>query len=362
MNLKAVVLALLLMSSFAHGQSPVAPPGQVFLTMQETGFAFLRPKAWKLEKTKYETKLYIPVSGTHGPAVVHLFAEDYRLPMEDWQQDQVEIGRQVKATVDRQWQDEILGVPLLLTKITIPSGGSSHTRLTGLIYSATMSKFLFRLECNSDDFSEANQAWQTVLQTLRTTDGSKPQPDDPNRPLTKQELAGKPSAPLPVTQVGPVAPAVKPVLGPVTVSAKAGGKAVTIHLPAGWTVQPQSDGTWIFASSDGNVKLKGALFSELDSPPLRTSFFKQTAKSLDQFTEANDREEHDDVLNRAGAQIDTVWRVGKAGKAPLASLDGAVQKDDLYLLLQAIFPGGVTPANRKVANGLLEGTSLSVGQ
>lgn len=360
MNLKLSVAAILLCAcvALAVGQTQI-PPDKAFFPIPGTGFGFLRPKAWKTGHTRYEERLYLPTAKSHGTAVAHFIAIDFRDTIANWQAAQVDVAKQRKATIERQWQEEVLGVPLLLTKMTYDADGAGHVVLSGLLFTATPNKMFFRIECLADDFDEVDADWRTAFETLRTTDGSTPQPDDPNRPLTKTEVEEKPVVPPPVTQIGAEGRKPKIVEGSIKVPGKAGGMNALIRLPKGWEALVQKDGSWLLHGSDPKVVLRMTLASTLDSDPPRQALFKSATASLNSFKLAPDRTEFDDKSNRAGAVYSTIWRSGIANAGgSLTSCDSIVISGQFYVIVSGIFSGGLPTSAKKAVDEMLSETTI----
>ncbi len=341
--------------------APTTPPDKVYFTAQGTGFAFLRPKVWKMEKTKREQSLFIPTTKGHPDAVMHFFPIAYRLPSADFQQTQVVAAPDLKRSIERQWQEDIIGIPLLLTKTTgLNKQGKPDVALTGLLYSATVNKMLFRLTCNAEDFDVADAAWREAFQSLRTTDGLPVGAEDPNHKPTKAELEAKPAAPLPVTMLGSGPKHVKYTKGPVSVSAKSGGKNAVIRLPAGWVAKSQSDGSWLLTAPGETIPVNMTLASTLDSDPPKSAMFKMGAASLDGFTSETDLSENDDLTNRAGGVVTSMWRTGKTAKGVRTTCDATIVSGDLYLLLHFSSDLASVDAQRGAVTNLLMGTTIDV--
>ena len=345
----ALTLVLAGHSGLAQG-----PTDKDYFTVLGTGFAFVRPASWKVQNLKREQRVTIPTPAAHGPAIMHFYTVDWRYSTSDWQDTQVQVASELKRSVDRRWEEEILGIPLVLTKTSgVDAKGVPDVVLTGMFYSASKNKMLFRLTCPAEDFDVANKAWHDAFQTLRTTDGSKPSADDPSKKLTPDELAPKPSGPLPVTQLGGAGQMKKPVKGAVIVPGKAGGKNALIHLPSGWSAVAQKDGGWLVTGKTLTGQLTMSLASTLDSDPVSTALLKLSGASLSDFTQVKDRTDIDDQPNKAGGHVSAVFRSGTTAHGQLTSFEAAVTTGDLYVLFHWSSVGPLTGADRKALNELL---------
>lgn len=325
-----------------------------YFTVLQTGFSFVIPKTWKAQNLKREQRITIPTAGNHGPAVMHFYTVDFRYKTSDWQDTQIAVATEFKRTVDRQWQEEVLGIPLVLTKTSgLDSKGVPDVVLTGLLYSATKNKLLFRLTCPAEDFDSANTAWREAFQTLRTVDGSTAQPDDPNRKLSPDQLEAKPNGVLPVTSVGTTTHVDKVRKGSVVVRGTAGGKGALIHLGQKWAADPQKDGTWLVSSHELVGKVVMTLASNLDSDPVATALLKASGQALERFVAVKDRTDVADERNAAGATVNAVTRVGTSAKGPLTSFDAAVSSGDLYVMFHWESGAALTAGQRKALSDLI---------
>ena len=359
LHVGAFALLLALVNPGKAAQATQAPTDKDFFTVTGTGFAFVRPRTWKVQTTKREQRLTIPTAAKHGPAIMHFYTVDFRYKTSDWQDTQIPVATEFKRSIDRQWQEEVLGIPLLLTKTSgVDAHGVPDVVLTGLLYSASKNKMLFRLTCSADDFEEANAAWRAAFQTLRTTDGSLAQADDPSKKLSKDQLEAKPSGPLPVTLLGPDGKLSKPVKGSVVVPGKAGGKNALIHLPAGWSAAIQKDGTWLVTGRDLEGPLTMSLASTLDSDPVDSALLKLSGVSLNDFASVKDRTDIDAKRNKAGGTISAVFRTGASAKGQLTSFEAAVNMGDLYVLFRWEAPAPLTPTLRHTFDDLLSETTI----
>ncbi|MHB8635016.1 MAG: hypothetical protein ACYC96_00925 [Fimbriimonadaceae bacterium] len=335
--------------------------GKDYFTVRGTGFAFVLPPSWKVKTTKLEQMLTIPTAAKHGPAVMHFYTVDYRYKTSDWQDTQIAVAGEFKRSIDRQWQEEILGIPLALTKTSgVDAHGVPDVVLTGLLYSATKNKMLFRLTCSAEDFDVANAAWREAFQTLRTTDGSTPEPDDPTKRLSKTELEAKPPAPLPVTILGSGSKSPKLIKGSVVVAGTAGGKHALIRLPLGWSASVQKDGSWLVSAHELSGPMTMSLASTLDSDPASTALLKLSANSLNQFVSVKDRTDIQDKLNKAGGLVNAVYRQGVGVAGPITSFEAAVDTGDLYVLFHWQSAGPLTPIERHALDVLLSEATIDV--
>ncbi|MBV6457542.1 MAG: hypothetical protein HONBIEJF_00655 [Fimbriimonadaceae bacterium] len=303
-------------------------------SVPDLGMSFAYPKHWgmvwnkKLEMTTFT----IPVGDSGATAKAEVFASATRDSIEVWQEVQVRVNGAMQREIERQWQEEVLGVPMLYTKLRYVVGSEPTTTLIGLLYASSPRKFHFRLTAPSSAFDQAEADWRNVLVTLRTASGALPSPEDPTQapkidPFKKPEKV-VPPPPTVVLKPKPEAP-LGTQRGEISLSAKAGATEVKVWIPKGW-VANWSDGVWKLTRPDfsGAVVLEPA--SMLDSVKPESALSKASAKRLDMFTVVELREEPKPRANGAGAILAWVERRGKSGEGFLATLDAVGRAGDYY--------------------------------
>ncbi|MCW5938770.1 MAG: hypothetical protein KIS64_03855 [Fimbriimonadaceae bacterium] len=204
-------------------------PATVQYTERALGLTFQYPREWKLTKARLFDEFEIPLEGGQK-ATVQLFRAAYRDSQETWQQVQAEVNRTLQRTVVRQWTEEILGAPLLLTKVAYKDQGRDMVSVTGLLYVATVEKLQFRLTSGAEQSDTAEQNWRRALMTLRTVSGELPPAEGPGQKAVVIE------PPKRTTTLKPVDPSKKPVRGQVLVPWKAEGRSFNALLPLGWSL------------------------------------------------------------------------------------------------------------------------------
>src|SRR5258708_30520995 len=97
------------------------------------GLMFSYPKNWALlTNKKGETAGVMPIEGSTQAAHIEIYAIAYDKEKSVWQVGQDTINKTMKHDVVRQWEEEILGVPLLLTKMAYNNKTGSNVLLPGL--------------------------------------------------------------------------------------------------------------------------------------------------------------------------------------------------------------------------------------
>lgn len=291
-------------------------------TSKEHGLQFKVPKAWKLTQTRGRTAFTFPVEG--GEAVVELYATFYRRDAESWQKLQVTIAEQLKRKVDRQWQEELLSVPLLMTQ----TSSDADVRLTGLLYSAQAGKFHFRLDAPTRGYESALDKWRVVLQSLRSTSGKLPTAESPDKPLPAVEPIQAPSTTHILTEDDGKAKLAKEKL-----TLKIANRDATLRFPSEWTLQ-ESEGKYILKHPKlpGQASLEFA--SNIDSPPAGTAILSAANVELKEFKSVAKRENLGPETNKAKTIIFTVVRVGESEKGSLQSWISVGEFKEFYWMLR----------------------------
>ncbi|MEJ5170149.1 MAG: hypothetical protein WHU10_04100 [Fimbriimonadales bacterium] len=326
------------------------------ITPQGLGLQMDVPQSWKAVQRKGSLQLLLPP--TLGGGRIELFTANFKKEPETWQAIESAMAAQLKRELVRQWQEELLGVPLLLTQTRWAAGDSSLAGLSGLLYAWTPRKLLFRLQTKEDAFAEALTAWRGVLATLRTLDGRLPAVEDPAKPWDPAELQ-KPAAPVPRTRLEAPRSGQKAVeLAPIAVPAVAGGRPAELRIPAGWTAQKTGDFEYALEHPDLPFPIRVEVFSTLDSPAPERTLLRASSDSLRRFTTVEKRVEGNPEANRAGASVRQVWRYGRGESGPVWTLEAVGSKERLYWLASAHGDGTLPAPLQKLLSSLLQSMSL----
>lgn len=331
-----------------HSDAPVVGsvrPGSLY-EVKNTGLEFKVPAGWKSTITKNETKFDFTLPKSGAAAEIHFFAIDFRAPADRWFDAQKDLATQMDQEILDQHQEVILGVPLLLSK----ARKKQSAILTGLVSAESHAKVLFRISAPTAAFDEADEAWRTAFQSLRTVSGEDPKPDDPNHLLIakKAEFAVKPPV---VTAIG-VSTKVEVYKGSVVLRAKAALRDVVVRLPKGWSYKNAGD-DFSLEAPDHKAGVSLHVASSLDSDSALGALLRISAKSLDQFASVSARNEADGVKTKSGCQMNYVWRDGKTSSGLLTTLESTVANGDFYAVITAKFIGGLKVADRKEISDLL---------
>ena len=318
----------------------------------DTHFVVTDPKTWRPAKSDNTTRFLMPLPGTDERGEVEIFAVIFNQDQDTWQTIQRDINDKMNRQVLRQWSEEVLGVPLLMTKIESKDKGLDTVTESGLMYSATPRKFIFRVSASPENFEKADYEFRQVLLTLRTTDGKLPSAEDPNRKITPADLT--PGAYKHVIWTAP--PAVTPQFakGDTLAEPTSGGKIVNLQGPAGWKATKNTDGSYALMNPDlpGSVKLTVA--NDLDSDDAGRALIRSSGATLSLFKTVAKREEQG-ADNRGQAITRWIFRRGIGNDSkPLFGFDaGGVNGDDYWILSWTSTTPASVGKDRKILEGLV---------
>lgn len=349
----SVVLLALASSSFAQNSD------QSVLEMADLGLAMNHPKAWQVSTVKKsnDVRVLIPIEGSSQKALLELFNIPFNSEKEIWQLSQKGINDRMKRDIMRQWEEEFLGVPMLMTKASYSDKEGPHILLTGLIYSRTPKKLMFRLTAAPDDYDKAEFVWRETMNTIRT--GRAWLPEDPS-------LKPDPKAPKTTQLPPPVIKAPKSLDGeikvtkpPIAISTTVAGRKIELRIPGEWSGKVQEDGTILLSHTDLTSTIQVTLASSLDSDPWQRALMAASSKTLADFQKVTKRDETTPAKNRAGANVSSVWRTGIDAKGDLFSCDAAVVNGDFYVVIAfRSTNASKIGAERKLVESLLNLTTV----
>jgi hypothetical protein len=305
-------------------------------TSPELGLSFTYPADWTVQENKRlgETRLTMGQAGSSLASYVLIYASATRDSIEQWQLIQETVAKQLRLTMEKQWQEELLGVPLLLSRTRMVQGAEPTTMLTGLLYTRTARKFHFRLVAPSQSFDEAERKWREVLLTLQTTSGELPKVEDPSVAKPEDPTKRPPvEKPKPITRLTPEKTVVKVRRAEKSLSVAAAGRPAVLYYPENWEISVS--GNRLQATSGG---LRGTLqvevFSTLDSPQPEKALLRASGESLASFRSVTSRQDQA-LANHAGARCLYVLRTGvsqSGGK--IVTLEATGASGDLYWLIR----------------------------
>ncbi len=298
----------------------------------DTGFQLQIPRAWKGTKTRDSQRYTFTITGTERTATFEIYGVTFSNDIPTWQAVQTNAAKQLKRGVVRQWQEEILTVPMLMTRTSWEEkNGIGHTADSGLIYAATRRKFLWRLTAQSADFDAASTQARAVLQSIRTEDGRLPKAFDPTVPVS-EDLRRPDRAEKRTTWKLPDPGKKEPVKGDRQVETVAGNIPVVLAYSGEWKFETEGNGLVVtHPKVTGKITLRA--YSTLETEPPGRMLLKQSGQSLGEFSKVNKREEHGPVRSLSGGQIMMIWREGTSTSGPLFTFDAVGATGDYHWMI-----------------------------
>jgi len=349
-------------------------PTRIF-TEPYLGLQFSYPKTWTIEKTTLSmdetvtkgkvkkdntrTLFSIPVQNSSNKGELQVVRTEYHASIDLWQTIQVRENELEKRTLVRQWDQDIMGVPMLFSRTDYTEHGTAMSSILGLFYTRTSYKLLLRLTAPTADFDKVAYEFNSMLETLRTVDGKLPKEDDPSidlEPVTKKT----PQAPLPPHSLEPVNKHPKSLAkAPVAIETVVSTKKVILRVPEGWSAVGAKENMLELKSDGLNVPLHIQLYSTLDSDLPDVALIKLSANDLPLFSKVSSREDTSQKANSAGTSISTVWRVGQADSGYLVTGEASAAMGQYYLLLTYKQTSGIAyKTERKLIEALLSQVSI----
>ncbi|MBX3110370.1 MAG: hypothetical protein KF857_00035 [Fimbriimonadaceae bacterium] len=287
---------------------------------ESLGLEFQHPKAWAVRKERLFSVIEFKTKSGQ-PVKVQIIDTAYRSDAEKWQSLQRDISETSKRQVLKQWTEELLGVPLLLTRTSEVVGAETRVTLIGLLYSRTAEKLNFRVSSSAAASDEAEAEWRSALLTIRTVSGVVPKAEAPG---TKVETPVKPTKPKSETVWNPKLQA-PPKTGKATNRQRV--EKWDYYMPEGWTVTGE---VAKHAGLKGTVTLRAATGNAVQA---RNSWLRIGGVSLAEFTKVDHREETAPYPNRAGVGVLVGRRWGQGTAGPLYAVYALGWSDDKFWLL-----------------------------
>lgn len=299
----------------------------------DLGLTFQYPETWQLTQERYATVFTIPLED-EKTATVQIFRSQFRQSAEDWQRIQSDVAGSMGRVVDRQWEETILGVPVLMTRVLFQESGDRFGVVVGLFYTASPFKFNFRLTAPYEHLNGAEQQWREVILSLRTTSGDLPQREDPNRPLPTQatQQNTQPDRPRNVNVLTPRTNTRDPVRTENRVRAELDEVTYNVFLPNEFVLARRSDGMYIEHPS---LPSAGKFEFQVGADDRARAFLNRAAgQSLSKFNAVELREDTPAAVSHAGARVSRVFRRGTADGNPLWMLHSAGSCDGVFWFVE----------------------------
>ena len=328
----------------------MAPPKEALRTYRDAqlGISFNYPRNWGLRKERYMTVLTWRSSGGRD-VKAQWVPTAFRDSAELWQRLQVDVAANRGDRIEKQWEEELLGVPLLLTRVTREEKGVTRSVWAGLIYSRTVNKLNFRVYSAPEDAAEAEASWRKVLLSVRTVTGDTPEAEAPGTKIVppKEKVVDEPTVTWSSTS-GSVKP--RPVRAPKR--QKLEKQPFFAYTPDAWEAKSDAIGV---------MGLKGTLILEAKKVGEGTGqkvWMNASSAQLVSMESVTTRKEKELGINRAGY---TVWEVVRAGvcsgKPATLAVWGGQLDDNIWLLKYQGLPEEFR-SDRSLIEGLVQ--SLSV--
>lgn len=309
------------------------------------GLQFEVPRAWKENRQRGVIRWSVPTSA--GDATIELYSTNYRRPAADWQRIQAQVNTDLGRTVDRQWEEELLQVPLLLTQISY----GQRKLLIGVLYSATPGKFHFRLDSPAEGYAEAESAWRRTLNTLRPTGESLPKPDDGQVPLEAPVV--KDPDPVRFTSSSGQG-ALRPGRLPVTVA----NRSIVFRHPKGWVIA-EASGNYSITHPDLKKPATLSFYSSIDSPQSGVAAMNWANRDLNNFATVTLRENKGPSRNKAGTLVFSVLREGISTSGPRNAFVSVGDVEGFYWFLT--YESDLAPADFAKDRRLLQSLQNEAG-
>ncbi len=294
----------------------------------------------------------IPGANGAAPAELTIVRASFSDAPEKWQKIQADANTNMKRDVERQWEQEILGVPLLLTRIGFVQDGVAKSTLTGLLYNAAPYKLLFRLTGPTAGFDAAQYEFTKAMETLRTTNDSMPTAQEPGKAIPPPIVPGPDAKHSLFTKQK-----VDPKAAPLSLAVSAAGRKMSLRVPENWRLEKVDGDSAVLRhpSVKGPVTVKLYAVSTGQRPTEALS--AQSNASLEEFKTVAKREDTPGTPNKAGNPVLAVWRTGESASGPHAALDAVAVAGDYYLLF-SFRPEPKSGSERKVVQAMLDAVGL----
>ncbi len=264
------------------------------------------PASWKMDRQRYATVFEFPVNNER--VVVRLLKTDQRYPAEHWQSSVKMIEETNGNEVLAQWTEDLLGVPLLMTRYREQKGAVRSIILVGLLYAKTPEKMSFRVIAPEPVAEQAEKTWRDVLLSARTVSGNLPEREVPGSADPVEVVPPTKERPTKSVKIEMNPAGTKPAYrGPVRVNADV-DRGLFAYLPEGVSLE---NGVLKPAVGDWSLQLAFAV-GDLEST--KTGWLRQCAVGRSNFTKIEKRTEPKPTLSEAGFLLTPMIRTGLVGE------------------------------------------------
>lgn len=321
-------MTTVLLSSILLAQASSTKP----LSLPEVGLQMQIPNEWRVQTER--VRQVVTFASAEGPVRVEIFSTRYIQPAADWQQMQRTVNEQMERKVERQWEEEILSVPLLMTRVSYAERGTPTGLLVGLLYSNSDNKFHFRLTAPAAGYENAESLWRSALLTLRTTTGSLPRTEDgvPEAPAANTPNRRQPT-PAVVPTVRMSENARKPdAMGPGRYGFTVSNRSGVLRFPQGWQMGESDPVQLLGRELPSGIAVQ--FYSTVDSPPSGVFVMQEINKELGVFEGTTQRENFGPKRNAVGNQTFSMRRTGTVGGKPTMHYRAIVDNGSFYAYLK----------------------------
>lgn len=280
---------------------------------RSTDLILTYPESWKMEKQRYATVFQFPVQNEN--VIVRILKTDQRYPAEHWQSSVKMVEETNGNEVLEQWTEDLLGVPLLMTRYREQRGAVRSIVLVGLLYAKTPEKMSFRVIAPETVAQEAEQVWRNVLVSARTVSGKLPEREEPGSAAPVEVVPPGRERPTKSVTIGgnSAAEAGSAYKGPVRVTADA-DRGLFAYLPEGFTL----DGTKL-KPADGSWTLEMA-YGVGDLESSKAGWLRQCSMGRTPLTTVERRHEPKPKVGAAGFTLMEMVRTGRVEETPSVQL------------------------------------------
>lgn len=347
-----LAIACAFVDASAQTGTPSERTGTAF-SPPEFGFTITIPPTWSQTSRREPWRFSIPVASSETPVRLEIFAASFRSDIESWRAVERGFAQQQGDTVVRQWEEEILSVPFLLTRLNRASG---DVVLSGLLYNWSSRKLRFRLTAaNEPALQEAELQFRQAILSIRTFDGQALRPEDPTGPPPPPfDPTARPAQPPRVVTIGSGRSG-RAVQRPETeIPSRTSGRDVVLLVPGGWSAQARGE-TLVLTHERVRGEVLVRLGSTIDGDPPARALMKASVETLALFDTVASRNERTPHTNRAGGQVAFVWRQGQTDDGPLLALDAVVANNPFYAQVRFRIEGGADASEaRALVQALIE--------
>lgn len=276
-----------------------------------TGLAFGYPTSWEYKRSKHSADFAFRMNDG-STATVQIFNIQFRQEKSLWQQLQRDVAEQMRRRVQRQWEEQILGVPLILTRIDFVEGEKEMSTLVGLLYTATKEKMNFRVTSTAGTAQAAEDAWRQALISLRTLSGELPVAEDPTKPLPNPDKTSTGQSITRLTPEGNSDPARTKNVHRLSSL----GLQLDVYLPEGWVLEPAED-----TINVKHPKLLGSAtirFSAGSRAQVQGVLNEANGSSFGRFKLVTMRDDPRPAVKKSGSFVASTLRIGPGAQEPTA--------------------------------------------